>query len=717
VTNPGEVGVGRAFHGIGGRYQLAKGSVHDRNRRLAKRALKSEAARGAVDNRNSIPDSDQGPNGQRKGDNLNLFHQLRRQLRKTASNVRSSMQGLREGGADSTQAPPPPVPEPRPLPEQQPLPMEPAQPVAATPEPVSHEAALPVSQESAAPVSHDAAEPVLQESQHSAEAETVQAAAEQHTAESGEHGPNDWAGYRSAAAALREQKSLGESEALLRQAVERFPNESDVFRDLATLSQQRRDWEAAEQWWQKCLALVPDAPYACTGLAVALRQQGCVAEAEALLVATQERLPGHPAAFEEYARVADANKDWTEAQRRWSALRERFPNHLGGYRGLATVLGEQGLFDNAEALLLQAAERWPDHRSVYQDLARLAERRKDWAAAEKWGQKFLALTPDLWWAYTGLAGTLRQQGRIAEAEGVLVAGQDRLPGEPSVFEQYARLAETSKDWQEAQRRWAAFRERFPLHWSGYYGGAAALREQGLLDDAEALLLQAAERLPNEISTVRELARLAEQRRDWPAAEQWWRRFLAMTADPASAYVRIAATLRLQTRIADAEAVLREAMDRLPNEPSIREEYAHLAEVAKDWEEAQRRWMAFREQFPNHSAGYRGSALVLRETGQLDAAEALLLQAVDRFPNDGGPHHDLALLAQRRGDWATAERWWRSCVALMPNIWWTYTSLAAVVRRQGREDEARSLLLDAQTRFPTVQPVTAALTAMDREHPA
>ena len=343
-------------------------------------------------------------------------------------------------------------------------------------------------------------EPVLQESHHSAEAETVQAAAEQPTAESREHGPNDWAGYRSAAAALREQKSMGDAEALLLQAAERFPNESDVFRDLATLSQQRRDWQAAEQWWQKCLALVPDAPYACTGLAVALRQQGRVAEAEALLVATQERLPGHPAAFEEYARVADANKDWTEAQRRWSALRERFPNHLGGYRGLATVLGEQGLFDDAEALLLQAAERWPDHRGVYQDLARLAERRKDWAAAEKWGQKFLALTPDLWWAYTGLAATLRQQGRIAEAESVLVAGQDRLPGEPSVFEQYARLAETSKDWQEAQRRWAAFRERFPLHWSGYYGGAAALREQGLLDDAAALLLQAAELLPNEIST-------------------------------------------------------------------------------------------------------------------------------------------------------------------------------------------------------------------------
>jgi tetratricopeptide (TPR) repeat protein len=470
---------------------------------------------------------------------MNLLNELRMLFRKIVDGVRQLLLGVQENsGRSVSQRVPPYIIDRNRSDVDQPQPAR--QPPAAT--------------TVLAALTGEAAQPPRADSAHGDEQPTA--------VEPREPLPGNWQDYRDRAKALREQGRPDEAEAMLREALERFPHESGAYHDLARLAERRSDWAAAEQWWRRCLAASPNQWrmqiwWAHTGLAVALRHQGRNAEAEALLVEAQDRLPAAAGVFEEHARLAETTKDWDQAQVRWAACRERFPDRWAGYRGDATALREQGRADEAEALLLQAIERFPRETGAFQDLARLAERRGDWAAMERWCRSGLAINPSTWQSHTGLAVALRRQGRIGEAEAHLVAAQDRLPNEPAVFEEHASLAEAAQDWDQAQQRWAAIRQRFPNRSAGYRGGARVLREQGLLDEAAALLMQTTERFPRETGACQDLARLAGSRGDWPGAERWWRRCLTISPNAAWALAGLAATRRQQKKLAEAKALLDE----------------------------------------------------------------------------------------------------------------------------------------------------------------
>jgi tetratricopeptide (TPR) repeat protein len=79
---------------------------------------------------------------------------------------------------------------------------------------------------------------------------------------------------------------LGEpaqAEATLRAAIDRFPTELRPMLDLAKLLQiKRRDFPAAVEVWAAIRNVFPDNQEAYTSGAEALRQSGCVEQAEAL---------------------------------------------------------------------------------------------------------------------------------------------------------------------------------------------------------------------------------------------------------------------------------------------------------------------------------------------------------------------------------------------------------------------------------------------------
>jgi predicted Zn-dependent protease len=90
-------------------------------------------------------------------------------------------------------------------------------------------------------------------------------------------------------------------------------------------------------------------------------------------------------------------------------------------------------------------------------------RLSDWPAAEAHWRTALTFDIRPWWAYTELAGALEQQGRLAEAEAVLLEGQLRSdePDEITLHTYAAELAWKREDWAGAVARWAEARRRFP----------------------------------------------------------------------------------------------------------------------------------------------------------------------------------------------------------------------------------------------------------------
>jgi tetratricopeptide (TPR) repeat protein len=335
--------------------------------------------------------------------------------------------------------------------------------------------------------------------------------------------------------------------------------------------------------------------------------------------------------------------------------------------------------------------RFPLDIRVRHDLARLEEAERNWPGAERAWRAFGALNPVVWWGHTQLAQALLGQGRVAEADALVADLRAQFPQDVGVFSEYARMAEWRDDWPEAAVRWLAVADRFPETSAGPAGRARALLMQGNRAEARALLLETLAHFPAETDPRIELARLEEKERNWIEAERGWREFAALRPSVWWGPARVAAALREQGRIADADEALADALDRFPNELALFIDLARLAEFQRDWPAAAERWAVVTERFPASWEALAGQARALREQGRREEARALLIEAVTRFPSASGPLHDLARLHEAERNWPEAEKRWLAFVALEPSPWWGHAGLANALVEQGRLDQAEAVL--------------------------
>jgi tetratricopeptide (TPR) repeat protein len=260
---------------------------------------------------------------------------------------------------------------------------------------------------------------------------------------------------------------------------------------------------------------------------------------------------------------------------------------------------------------------------------------------------------------------LRALGRTAEAELVLETAIQHFPEEGRLRFEYAVAAAERADWAAAAERWEALRARFPEQPGGYIGGADALRAQGRIEEAEALLAEAVARFPDEPSTAVEHGWSANHRRDWPEAVRRWEAVRQRYGDEVAGYCGAAQALRQLHRFDEAEAVVAEAMQRLPASPEPYVEHAWMAQDTRNWLEAARRWERVRERQPDHVAAYAIAGVALAQAGRLDAAEALVAEARQRFPDNPLPFAAAARVAEAGLRWPDAAERWREAQQRFP----------------------------------------------------
>jgi tetratricopeptide (TPR) repeat protein len=281
------------------------------------------------------------------------------------------------------------------------------------------------------------------------------------------------------------------------------------------------------------------------------------------------------------------------------------------------------------------------------------------------GNSRIYLPETLATGYIEEARRLRELDRLVEAETVLMEALRRFSGIPDLYFDYARISEARQNALEAAARWDAARIRFPERWLCYVGEALAFCHLGRLDEAEALLCDAMDRFPDEPQPVLDHARVALLRRDWKEAAARWQKARSRFPERSITCLGEAWALRELGHLDEAEALLREAIDKFPGEAQLVVDYARVSEARGDWPEATCRWEAARRQSPSDIAGFIGGAIALREMRQFGQAEDLLRETIADFPANAQIWSLYADLATRRNDWAGALARWQEAQTRFP----------------------------------------------------
>jgi tetratricopeptide (TPR) repeat protein len=170
---------------------------------------------------------------------------------------------------------------------------------------------------------------------------------------------------------------------VLREAVDRFPDEVVIRNAFARVLKVRRWREEAEAEYREIKERFPDNVYARTGLAEVLRAQRRLGEAEAEYRETKVRFRDDVVARNGLAEVLKAQDRLDEAEAEYRETKRLFPDNVFARNGLAEVLKAQDRLDEAEAEYRETKELFPNNVYVRDGLARVFKARGRLAGAEQ----------------------------------------------------------------------------------------------------------------------------------------------------------------------------------------------------------------------------------------------------------------------------------------------------------------------------------------------
>lgn len=198
--------------------------------------------------------------------------------------------------------------------------------------------------------------------------------------------------------------------------------------------------------------------------------------------------------------------------------------------------------------------------------------------------------------YRGAATALEQLHRLDDADKLLGDGMTKVPGDVELAAHRAWLATGMDSDIRATERWDAVLARFPEEPVGYVGLATLLQTRNRVRLADIVLMGAAIKFPHSQQVAVDFARVAASSGRAEDALTRWLAVLEQFPELSAAYFGAAASYRALRRMAEAEAMIRRARERFPNDPGVACDLAALSKDQGDWDEALRRWDAISQKY-------------------------------------------------------------------------------------------------------------------------
>lgn len=415
----------------------------------------------------------------------------------------------------------------------------------------------------------------------------------------------------------------------------RFPDSPLPLSKAMRLARLRRDWNTAAAHARALRLGFPER--ATVSLEVnALRMAGRRDEARALADQMLDESAPERGLLLDACWLAMMATDWAATLRLAGVCRQFFPNEPAGISMAVTAMTALGRFNEAAELLREAEPRFPGAKWHLVDRAKLATARADIGGAANLWAEVRQNAPDDTVGYISGAKALVRLGRPAEAAAVIEAARQRFSNNRDVAIEYARLANTERDWAAAEARWQAARREHP----------------GDFDIALQCALVPAG--PGKRGVPEALKRLAALHEAFPGQ-----------AAIAVHQLRLQRDMGCDTVAAAGAAAMRQ----FPHSVAVALEYARVLSWAQKPEEGARVLADFLAANPGDPAGntmVRAElADLLSQAGRHDEAERAIQEALQAKPMQSLSCLIHARIAERRGDLAVAAARWDAAVLHFP----------------------------------------------------
>jgi tetratricopeptide (TPR) repeat protein len=314
-------------------------------------------------------------------------------------------------------------------------------------------------------------------------------------------------------------------------------------------------------------------------------------------------------------RAADfvSRNNLAAAAEHWELARALLPNAIVEANETLDILCAIKRFDEAEALMRERQKRFPGDRFPMEGLAKIAETRGDLETAlERW-QAVRDRATEHAHGYYGCARCLLALGRLSEAEVECDKSIRRGPEQLDAWVVRGLASDRREDWEESIARWTKLTESHRFT-AGFARAANAMAQLGRIDEAEGYLAEPARLYAGDLEICVMHAQLAQRRGDLTAASARWAVVRRGNPDFQAGYFDGARCLIEADRYDEADTLLREAIERFPDQIWPARDHARAAHSRGDTREAAIRWASFHALFPGEDAGFTPDEAALKAIG-------------------------------------------------------------------------------------------------------
>jgi len=199
------------------------------------------------------------------------------------------------------------------------------------------------------------------------------------------------------------------------------------------------------------------------------------------------------------------------------------------------------------------------------------------------------------------------------------------------------------DFPKTLHVWKSIHRLFPNEPEVYRASALAYKRMGDYENADVVLSEGTKLHPDNRTLLADLAYLAQEQKNWPAALERWEGYRRRFPDDALGFLGVSIALRELDRCVAAEQILQTAVARYPDNSQLLASRAYVAQQRNDWEEALQRWNIFRDKFPDEPIGYSSTGVALFTLQRFKEADAVLEEGLAALSQSSTTGRQLCLV--------------------------------------------------------------------------